>query len=861
MPSEKRGALLGNGEAALDIEGHQVKFTRLTKVLYPRSRTAKAVIGYYVRIAPFMLPHLKDRPVTLKRYPDGVTGEMFWEKDAPSFTPEWVETYPVPRHAGGPDIRYILIQKTATLAWLANAATLELHPFLHRAPHIASPTTIVFDLDPGDGTGLLQCIEVAVEIRTVLERLGLKLFPKVSGSKGLQLYVPLNRPSSYSITQPFARSIAQWIEREHPRLAVSEMPKAQRVGKIFIDWSQNADYKTTVGVYSLRAKQQRPFVSMPVTWDELTEALERKQVDQLYFDPKAALARLEKIGDLFADVLKLKQAVPEDLAAAIQVQNRRGGRNVKELEEYSRNRDFSSTAEPAASVRRPSAQGSRRRFVIQKHAASHLHYDFRLEMHDVLKSWAVPKGVPKEIGVRRLASATEDHPIDYLQFEGVIPAGQYGGGTVMVWDIGTYEVIEGNYWKGSLHVSLKGKKLKGEWSLSRDRAKSGAAWILEKVGHSAKPVSARKDDSSALTGRTMAQIAAARDATWHSNRTSVPGLNLDDLPLSDMKFVEPMLAKPVSELPEGTHWRYEIKWDGYRALAINNGNEAALVSRRNNSLASKFPSIAAGLSRLEDGSILDGEIVAIDAHGKPSFNLLQHQKENAPALVYYVFDVLAFRGRDVRQLNLSDRRRLLDEVLQSPQDPVRLSPILEAEPKDLVAAVKAQGLEGIIAKRIDSRYESGDRTGAWVKFRVNKAQELVIGGYRAGRDDFENLAVGYYDERGRLIFNSKIKNGFTPRLKKQIFECLRKLETKTCPFDNLPESKSARRGEALTAEAMKHYRWIEPKLVARVEFTEWTSADHLRHSRFVALRDDKDPKDVRKEAAMHDLRNGQRMHK
>jgi bifunctional non-homologous end joining protein LigD len=209
------------------------------------------VIDYYVRVAPFILPHLKNRPVTLKRYPDGVTGEAFWEKDAPSFTPEWVERHPVPRHAGGPDIQYILIQNTATLAWLANAATLELHPFLHRALEITSPTSIVFDLDPGEGTDVLQCIEVAMEIRTVLERLDLKLLPKVSGSKGLQLYVPLNQPTNYATTQPFAQSIAQWIEREHPRLAVSQMARAQRVGKVFIDWSQNADHKTTVGVYSL----------------------------------------------------------------------------------------------------------------------------------------------------------------------------------------------------------------------------------------------------------------------------------------------------------------------------------------------------------------------------------------------------------------------------------------------------------------------------------------------------------------------------------------------------------------------------------------------------------------------------------
>jgi bifunctional non-homologous end joining protein LigD len=835
-------------EVTLEIEGQRVKCTRLSKVLYPAARFTKAdVIDYYVRIAPYLLPHLQNRPVTLKRYPDGVVGESFWEKDAPSFTPEWVETFPVPRRAGGPDINYILIQNAATLAWLANAAALELHPFLHRVPNIASPTSVVFDLDPGEGADIRKCIEVALEIKTVIEHLGLRLFPKVSGSKGLQLYVPLNRLSSYDITQPFARSVAQWIEREHPKLVVSEMPKTKRAGKVFIDWSQNADHKTTVGVYSLRAKQQRPFVSVPVTWDELRDALKGKRTHHLYFDPKAALTRIERVGDLFADVLELQQSIPADLAHVIEQQNRDEGRVSKQVREYHRKRDFSGTAEPVPTLPQRSTQGSRRRFVIQKHAASHLHYDFRLEIHGALKSWAVPKGIPTEPGVRRLASATEDHPLEYLEFEGVIPKGQYGGGTVMVWDIGTYEIIEGNYWKGNLRISLKGKKLKGEWTLTRNWAKGETAWVLEKVASAGKPISAKKDDESALSGRTMAQIADAKDATWHSNRTSIPGLDLDKLPPSDMKFVEPMLAKPVSELPEGSNWQYEIKLDGYRVLAIKDKGDPRLLSRRNNVLNHKFPSIAEALKELEDGLMLDGEIVALDAQGRPSFNLLQHHKENAHAIVYYLFDVLTFRGRDVRELALRERRELLDQVFQGASEPLRLSAVLDAAPQDLISAVKSQGLEGIIAKRVLSRYESRERSGAWVKIRVNKGQELVVGGYRAGKNHFDNLAVGYYDDADRLIFIAKIKNGFTPDMKKQVFDRLHPLETKACPFDNLPEPKNARRGEALTAEAMKNYRWVKPKLVVEVEFTDWTDADHLRHSRFVGLRDDKDSKDVRKE--------------
>jgi ATP-dependent DNA ligase len=253
------------------------------------------------------------------------------------------------------------------------------------------------------------------------------------------------------------------------------------------------------------------------------------------------------------------------------------------------------------------------------------------------------------------------------------------------------------------------------------------------------------------------------------------------------------------------------------------------------------------LSTLADGSIIDGEIVALDSHGRPSFNLLQHHKDNAQAIVYYLFDVLAFRGRDVRQLPLQERCALLGEILRSDHGPLRRSQILDAARKDLLSAIKAQGLEGIIAKRMDSRYESGERSGAWLKVRVNKGQELVIGGYRVGKNTFDNLAVGYYDTHGQLLFIAKTKNGFTPEVKRQVFERLQPLETKTCPFDNLPEPKTARRGEALTAEAMRNYRWVEPKLVAQVGFTDWTGSDHLRHSYFVALRDDKDPKDVRKE--------------
>jgi bifunctional non-homologous end joining protein LigD len=255
---------------------------------------------------------------------------------------------------------------------------------------------------------------------------------------------------------------------------------------------------------------------MPVTWNELNAALKNRDKKSLYFEAEEVLERAERLGDLFEPVLKLKQELPSELATV----SKRSAPRSDSLEAYRHKRDFAITPEPAPNLPAGSEQGSRRRFVIQKHAASHLHYDFRLEIHGTLKSWAVPKGLPFTKGTKRLAMATEDHPLEYLDFEGVIPKGQYGGGTVMVWDIGTYELIEGNYYKGYLKFFLEGKKVRGEWSLIKSRDtedKRQNKWYLEKVGASIRPPSKKEDDRSAITGRTMQQIAQSADRTWESN--------------------------------------------------------------------------------------------------------------------------------------------------------------------------------------------------------------------------------------------------------------------------------------------------------------------------------------------------------
>lgn len=325
------------------------------------------------------------------------------------------------------------------------------------------------------------------------------------------------------------------------------------------------------------------------------------------------------------------------------------------------------------------------------------------------------------------------------------------------------------------------------------------------------------------------------------------GKRLPPLPAARLEFVEPMLAKLTNRLPEGENWIYEIKLDGYRALVIKRKGTVTVFSRRGNNLNHRFHTIARSFDFLPDNTMIDGEIVAIDKNGQPSFTALQNYKARIQPLYFYVFDVLAYRGKDLRKLPLKERRKLLEQdVLRNMREPVRLSSVFIAQAKDLIAAAKKEGLEGVVAKRIESTYESGERSGAWVKYKTDKGQEFVIGGYKPGTNGFEYLLAGYYEGKD-LIFVAKVKNGFTPVLRRKVAERFKKLQTNVCPFANLPESRNARRGEPLTAEVMKQMRWLKPKLVAHMEYTEWTEANHLRHSRFVALRDDKPAHEVVRE--------------
>jgi bifunctional non-homologous end joining protein LigD len=478
---------------------------------------------------------------------------------------------------------------------------------------------------------------------------------------------------------------------------------------------------------------------------------------------------------------------------------------VARLREYERKRTKGATPEPFG--------GGRRRakpvFVVQRHDARRLHYDFRLERDGVLASWAVPKGMPLEPGQRHLAVHVEDHPLDYARFEGEIPAGQYGAGTVEIWDRGTYELVEEKP-DGGLTVRLDGERLQGLWTLVPARLDGDEKnWLL-----------LRKQDDGQTVARRRGQY-------------------------------EPMLATLVDAVPSGEGWFYEVKWDGYRALASVGGGEVSLKSRRGNDLTERFASVARAIERAvrTPDCVLDGEVCALDEQGRSSFSVMQ---QGSGPLVYYVFDVLEVDGAPTIDLPLAERRRRLAKLVHTRGGVVRLSDAFE-DGEALFAAAAAQGLEGVIAKKAASRYQPGKRTRDWVKVKTHREQEFVVAGYtkgkgrRAGR--LGSLVLGVM--RGaELVYVGNVGTGFTEDEIEKLLARLRPLERPTSPFREVPKMPKVRRDDVV---------WVEPELVAQVEFGEWTHDQHLRAPVYKGLREDKDPAEVRREEPLPEkIRRGRR---
>jgi len=530
------------------------------------------------------------------------------------------------------------------------------------------------------------------------------------------------------------------------------------------------------------------------------------------------------------------------------------------LEDYKKKRDFSKTPEPPPEVR-PAGGFS---YCIQKHAASRLHYDFRLELDGVLLSWAVPKGPSFDPRDKRLAMHVEDHPVEYGSFEGVIPEGEYGGGTVVLWDRGTWTpVIDPRLGmkKGELKFELQGQKLTGKWALVKIKGDDPKAWLLvkDKDEHSRPAdeldiVSARPE--SVISGRGLAEVAAERDRLWHSKVVRKgaevhPGgpaagdggarLRLADLLgalRGSLPRTQPLaLAMIVETPPEGDEWLHEIKHDGYRIVARIEEGEVRLVSRNGKDWTKEFPQVARAVGRLPAGTaLLDGEVAAVLPNGATSFQALQRRADTSAPLVYFAFDLLHLDGWDLRAVKLEDRKQVLRRLLESAPATIRFSDHVRGHGPAFFEKAREAGLEGIVSKRADAPYREG-RGGDWRKAKCRLSQEVVIGGWTLpsnGLPSIGALHVGFYEDE-QLVYAGKVGSGFSERL---LDDLLRRLEARkraTSPFASVP------------AEMKRGAHWVEPDLVAQVEFTQWTDEGRMRQPVFLGLREDREARHVVRE--------------
>lgn len=560
---------------------------------------------------------------------------------------------------------------------------------------------------------------------------------------------------------------------------------------------------------------------------------------------------------------------------------------------YKKKRTFKSTPEPEGGK----VSGKELRFVVQKHAASRLHYDFRLEMDGVLKSWAVPKGSSLNPTDKRLAMMVEDHPYDYRNFEGIIPKGNYGAGTVMVWDEGTYEPLEKKATlkeqqkevikelkSGSIKILMHGKKLKGEFALVKIKSKEDNAWLLIKHRDKyAKETDVTAKDKSVISGKTLQKIATssnniygiAKEEKSANKKTSVKPApakkiarktaakktptkkkgtpsNIEALVAKGKKAampknISPMLATLVDKPFDEVGWQYEVKWDGYRAMAFINNGKVDLLSRNNKSFNEKFYPVHDALNGWEHNAVLDGEIAVLNDKGLSAFGALQNWRSEADGeLVYYVFDILWLNGVDLKGLSLEDRRQILKTYLPA-GEAIRFSENFDTSATEFLATAAKMNMEGIIAKKADSVYEPGARSRTWLKIKVHKRHEVVIGGFTQNEGSaktFSSLLVGLYANK-KLQYIGKIGTGFSDKQQKEMMKEMKPLITKKVPFTETPDVDKPSRFRPNPPKAS--VTWLQPKLVCEVSYAEITSDGVMRHPSFEGMREDKNAADVTRE--------------
>lgn len=762
-----------------EVGKRKVELSNLDKVLFPEDGVVKAeIIEYYLKIAPTLLNHIKGRALTLIRFPDGIHGEMFYQKNRPDWAPPWLEFEKLGKEEKKD---YIIATEPASIVWLANLASLELHQLHSRKPNFDNPDYMVFDLDPPEGFDFKKVIPIAFQLKEDIETLGYTAFVKTTGGKGIHICCPLEPKFDFHTVFEAAQLIAQPFVDRNSKETTLHIKKDARKGRVLIDIYRIRSGQSIVSPYSLRGRVGAP-VSMPLKWDEL-EALK----SPLEHNIKNALDKVLRDGDAWEGIdayavelhTHRRKIVPKELP----VNKKR--KTPAQLESYEKKRNFKKTPEPDAHI----VEGGGNNFVIHRHHATNLHYDLRLEKDGVLKSWAVPRGLPPHPGVKRLAVQTEDHPMKYLTFDGTIPKGQYGGGEMWIYALGKYQITKDK--KDGFYFRLSSKEVSGEYRIYNIKAKE---FLLERV--------------------------------------DTPQINYLHDP------VEPMLSDSSEKLPKGDDYIYEVKWDGIRALISLEDGQVRIRTRNQNDITKQFPEllIADKAFRATNG-LFDAEIVSLNKQGKPEFrkviNRLQTsgetniQKLSKTSPVYcYIFDCLYLDGRTLIHDPLIKRKDWLKDAVKK-DTPYRVSEWIE-DGESLLEAARVHELEGIMAKQVNSKYFPGKRNDLWLKIKIRNTRECVIIGYNEGKGNRSTTFGGLHiaeREKGKLVYRGKVGTGFDDATIKEISKQIKQLK----------EIKKPVEGKILDEKISK---WIEPKLMVEVSYASLTPDKNFREPVFVRMRPD-----------------------
>ena len=762
----------------------QIELSNLTKVLFPDDHIIKAqLIEYYLKIAPTILAHVKGRPLTLVRYPDGIGGESFFQKNRPKGTPNWIESVTLGSHEND----YVIAAEEASLVWLANLACIELHQMHSRAPHFDKPDYIAYDFDPPETFAFPQVAELALEFKKHLEAFGYHPFVKTTGRKGLHILTPIEPKWEFHQAFEAAKAVAQPFVESHPSSLTLQIKKEHRQGKVLLDIYRNRSSQTIVTAYSVRGLPGAS-VSTPLQWEELELIESPKQ-----FDLHTLQERIAEKGDPWEAIAAYATGIhTEAKTAAPKKKSLKPGRTYKtpeQLESYSEKRRFDKTPEPSVAVVAPADHASGAAFVVHRHHATRLHYDLRLEQNGVLKSWAVPKGLPPRPKILRLAVNVEDHPLEYVNFEGAIPKGEYGGGMMWKFAQGRYQITKEK--EDGFYFQLHSRELNGEYRMHRTKENQ---WLLERV--------------------------------------DTPQIDWLRTP------IEPMLARAAEKPPASRDFLYEVKWDGIRSLISLDEGQIKIHGRNGLESTQQFPELLIPDQAFRATSgVFDGEIVCVNDEGKPDFaNVIQRLKQTSKGgierakakcpVVCYLFDCLYLDGRAIVNEPLARRREWLEDAVRT-NPAYRVSEAV-AEGAELFEAVKELGLEGIMAKQRNSPYLPGKRSDSWLKIKAKQTTECVIIGYVRGEGDrastFRSLHIAQANG-DQLKYCGKVGGGFDDRSLKAVFAEVKQLKKIKKPIKEktLDDSQST---------------WIEPKLMCEVEYLLVTKDGILREPVFMRLRPD-----------------------